>query len=283
MARRNDARRDRRAAPAGEAHRGRGPRREHLAAGLGRRGISPAGRLHDRARPSAGRHRAGRARGARSRGGGARRAGGHRQRLPALRRDSVARGPVCGRPPPARLATGRHSPRRVRAPHRGGRHSRGAGSLPGGRSPPTPGTLMRAIPLALALSLAVPASSLAAQATRDQSRLVFNVGLGYAGGTDLWEVTGQRLTDDSSLPVRTDFMNMQRDVGPTLTFGVKGIYFRGDNFGLLGEAYFLGLGLRDACTLTTSSGSGRNAEVCARINGAERSASAVQVATGVIY
>jgi hypothetical protein len=142
---------------------------------------------------------------------------------------------------------------------------------------------MRAIPLALALSLAVPASSLAAQATRDQSRLVFNVGLGYAGGTDLWEVTGQRLTDDSSLPVRTDFMNVQRDVGPTLTFGVKGIYFRGDNFGLLGEAYFLGLGLRDACTLTSSSGSGRNAEVCARINGAERSASAVQVATGVIY
>lgn len=142
---------------------------------------------------------------------------------------------------------------------------------------------MRSLPLALALSLALPAGSLAAQATRDQARLVFNVGLGYAGGTDLWAVNGQRLTDDSSLPARTDLLNLKRDVGSTLTFGLKGIYFRGDNFGLLGEAYFLGLGLRDACTLTTSSGSGRNAEVCARINGAERSASAVQVATGVIY
>jgi hypothetical protein len=142
---------------------------------------------------------------------------------------------------------------------------------------------MRPLPLALAVSLAIPAGSLAAQATRDHARLVFNVGLGYAGGTDLWEVTGQRLTDDSSLPARTDLMNVSREVGPTLTFGLKGIYFRGDHFGLLGEAYFLGLGLRDACSLTSASGSGRNAEVCARINGAERSASAVQVATGVIY
>jgi hypothetical protein len=142
---------------------------------------------------------------------------------------------------------------------------------------------MRHLPLAIALSLAVPAAPLAAQATRDQARLVFNVGLGYASGTDLWEVTGQRLTDDSSLPIRNDFMNITRETGPTLTFGIKGIYFRGDNFGLLGEAYFLGLGLRDTCTLTTSSGSSRNADVCQRINGAERSASAVQVATGVIY
>ena len=142
---------------------------------------------------------------------------------------------------------------------------------------------MRPLPLALALSLAVPAGPLAAQATRDQARLVFNVGLGYAGGTDLWRVTGQPLTDDASLPARTDLMNVSREVGPTLTFGLKGIYFRGDNLGLLGEAYFLGLGPRDSCNLTTASGSGRNAEVCARINGAERSASAVQVATGVIY
>ena len=140
---------------------------------------------------------------------------------------------------------------------------------------------MRPLPLALALSLAVPAGPLAAQATRDQARLVFNVGLGYAGGTDLWRVTGQPLTDDASLPAQTDLSMGVASLH--FTVGLKGIYFRGDNFGLLGEAYFLGLGLRDTCNLTTASGSSRNAEVCARINGAERSASAVQVATGVIY
>jgi hypothetical protein len=142
---------------------------------------------------------------------------------------------------------------------------------------------MRLLLLALALSLVAPRSPLLAQATRDQSRLVFSVALGYSSGTDLWEVSEQRLTDDGTADVFNDLMSVGRKVGPSLTFGLKGIYFRGDNLGFLGEAHFLGLGLRDTCTLTTSSGSSRNQQVCASIDGAERSASAVQVATGVIY
>lgn len=143
---------------------------------------------------------------------------------------------------------------------------------------------MRALRPALAVPFLLAVSApLAAQATRDQARLVFNVGLGYVNGPDLWRVAGQPLIDDSSLPAFHDSLALTRNVEGGLTFGLKGIYYPGAHFGFVGEAHFMSLGLVDGCNRTVASISPRNQEVCASINGSERSASAVQVGTGLIY
>lgn len=145
---------------------------------------------------------------------------------------------------------------------------------------------MPALRSVLLLPLAFAAAGpLAAQATRDQSRLVFNVGIGYTGGTDLWRVTGQPVSDRSSLPARLDSLTITRRTRPGLTFGVKGIYFRGDNFGITGEASLLGLGTSDECTRTYADPppSLDNQEICTSIDQGEQPASAAHVAGGAIF
>lgn len=143
---------------------------------------------------------------------------------------------------------------------------------------------MRTFLLAVGLWAALPPGSLSAQATRDQARLVFNIAAGYVGGRDLWRVTDQPLYDDRfGGDVLIDTVTLTRSVRPTLSLGLKGIYFRGDHFGLFGEAYLLGLGFHDGCTRTYATVSARNAEVCASVDDAEESASAVQLSGGAIY
>ena len=128
------------------------------------------------------------------------------------------------------------------------------------------------------------AAPLAAQATGDQARLVFNVSGGYVGGRSLWRVTGQPLFDDAfGNDVRIDTLTLTRSIKPTLTLGVKGIYFRGDNLGIFGEGYLVGLGLTDGCARTFSTTSARNAEVCSTIDATESSTSAVQIGGGLLY
>lgn len=131
---------------------------------------------------------------------------------------------------------------------------------------------------------AVSAAPLAAQATRDQARLVFNVSAGYIGGRSLWRVTGQPLFDDAAgNDVRIDTLTLTRSIRPTLTLGVKGIYFRGDNLGIYGEGYLVGLGYADGCARTFSTSSTRNAEVCSSIDATESSTSAVHIGGGLLY
>ena len=143
---------------------------------------------------------------------------------------------------------------------------------------------MRTTLLALGLSAALPLGSLAAQATRDQARLVFNIAAGYVGSRSLWQVSGQPLYDDRfGGDVLVDTLTLIRSIRPTLSIGLKGIFFRSDHVGFFGEAYLLGLGFQDGCTRTHATASARNAEVCSSVDNAEEAASAVQVSAGAIY
>jgi hypothetical protein len=97
-------------------------------------------------------------------------------------------------------------------------------------------------------------------------------------------VTGQPLVHlQGPDPAQIDEIAITRKIRPTLTFGAQGIYFAGDHVGLLGEAQLIGLGFEDSCALRTASGSVRNQQVCAHVNNAETSASAVLVGAGIVY
>lgn len=126
--------------------------------------------------------------------------------------------------------------------------------------------------------------SLSAQASADQARLVLSVNAGYIPGTSGWRVAGQPLYDDQFAdPIQIDTLSINRSIRPSLTFGAQAIYFAGDNVGFLGEAQLIGLGFRDSCTRTYATGSSRNTAVCANIDNAEVSGSAVLVGAGAIY
>lgn len=135
--------------------------------------------------------------------------------------------------------------------------------------------------LLLALVLAVRPA--AAQATRDQARLVITVAPGYVFGSDLWNVPDQPLLDASGAVQMTDILSLSRSVRPTLGVSFSGTYFPGDHLGLMAEAFLLGLGYNDSCLQRTSSGSARNALVCEAIDGAEKAASAVAISAGAVY
>jgi hypothetical protein len=135
------------------------------------------------------------------------------------------------------------------------------------------------------LSLALASGgTLAAQATSDQARLVFSVNAGYIPGASGWRVVGQPLYDDQFPdPALIDSLTITRRIRPSLSFGAQGIYFAGDHIGIMGEAQLVGLGFRDSCTRTEATESSRNTSVCANIDNAETSGSAVLVGMGAIY
>ncbi|MGE5927061.1 MAG: hypothetical protein ACM357_06895 [Gemmatimonadota bacterium] len=125
--------------------------------------------------------------------------------------------------------------------------------------------------------------TLSAQATADRARLVLSVNAGYIPGTSGWRVAGQPLYDDQRPEINIDTLSINRSIRPSLSFGAQAIYFAGDNLGFLGEAQLVGLGFRDTCTRTYATGSSRNTAVCANIDNAESSGSAVLVGAGAIY
>jgi opacity protein-like surface antigen len=133
------------------------------------------------------------------------------------------------------------------------------------------------------LLLAAAAPSAAAQATRDQARLMLTVAPGYMFGSDLWEVSGQPLVDAEAGGALVDLVTLDREIRPTLGVSFSGAYFPGDHWGFGAEAFLVGLGYRDDCTQTTATGSAQNAAVCESLKGAERAASAVVLSGNVIY
>ena len=119
----------------------------------------------------------------------------------------------------------------------------------------------------------------AAQATGDQSRLVFSLTGGYAAGKDLWSVGGQSLTLDGL----TDILAIDRTLTGTWAAGLGVIYFKGENFGWTLDAHLVNSRIQDSCRLLSNSGSEKNAEVCASINGAARSAMSVALSAGGVF
>ena len=119
----------------------------------------------------------------------------------------------------------------------------------------------------------------AAQATGDQSSLVFTLSLGFVGGSRLW----------SSSPQPVQFINpadtlaLERRIRSTLGGGIGGAYFPGENVGFTVEAFLIGLGFEDSCRHLFPSGAASIAEVCASIQGTEKAATSVILSGGTIF
>ena len=141
---------------------------------------------------------------------------------------------------------------------------------------------MRRLLFPLALFVAV-APGLQAQATRDQASLIVNLFAGYAAGGSLWRVADQPVIDDNAGEPLIDHYALARRIRGNLIFGGRAIFFPGDNFGYFGEAFLMGLGYEDRCSIPNPTISQRNTQVCSSINENSTPASAVQVSAGVMY
>jgi hypothetical protein len=118
----------------------------------------------------------------------------------------------------------------------------------------------------------------AAQATGDQSRLVFTVSLGYVGGSRLWSSSPQAVQFISP----ADTLALERRIRSTLGGAVGGAYFPGENVGFTVEAFLIGLGFEDSCRQLFSSGAAAIAAVCQSIQGKEKAATSVILSGGTI-
>ena len=127
--------------------------------------------------------------------------------------------------------------------------------------------------------LALMATPLAAQKRGDQATLVFTVSGVFIQGKGLWGVQRQPIQDNAF----TDFYNLRRDIKSTLGASLSGTYYPGAHVGLSAEAFLVGMGYDDACTLDVPSESVRNIEVCNDIDKQEKSAAAVALSTGAVF
>jgi hypothetical protein len=132
------------------------------------------------------------------------------------------------------------------------------------------------IVVALLVAATAPA---AAQKTGDQARLIFTISGGYLQGKRLWNVGRQPIQD---LPLE-DVLSLNRSIKSTLIASASASYFPKSAVGLTGEAFLMGLGFDDACSITQPAQSTRNAEVCSSIDRSEQSAAAVAVSAGAIF
>jgi hypothetical protein len=124
------------------------------------------------------------------------------------------------------------------------------------------------------------ASSLEAQATADEARLVFTVGAGYVGGGDLWSVSGQPIRVSSGF---TDTLGLSRTLRPGLGVVFSGTYFPGTHLGFGGEVLLLGLGTEDGCTVEFTSGDPDTQEICTSIAATDRRATSVALSGSLVY
>lgn len=127
--------------------------------------------------------------------------------------------------------------------------------------------------------IALVSTPVAAQKRGDQATLVFTVSGVYIQGKRLWAVENQPIQDNAF----SDFYNLRRDIKSTLGASVSGTYYPGNNIGLTAEAFLVGMGYDDGCTLAAPSESMRDIEVCGDIDKQEKSAAAVALSTGGIF
>jgi hypothetical protein len=129
--------------------------------------------------------------------------------------------------------------------------------------------------------LVVTATPAWAQGTGDQSRLIFTVSAGAAGGKALWSVPKQAVQFTGA--TGTDTLALSRDIRSTLVIGFGGSYFPGDHLGFGAEGFLIGLGYEDSCRQIFSSGSPSVADACQSLQGATKSATAVILSVGPIF
>src|SRR5690349_20513384 len=132
------------------------------------------------------------------------------------------------------------------------------------------------------LLLAAFGTPLAAQATRDRPTLIFTVSGAYLDGIRLWTVPDQPV-EDIGVGTLTDHFALRRNVKRTLGAGFSATYYRGAHLGITAEAFLMGLGYSDICTIAEPAQSQLNVERCQSITDQDRSAAAVTTTAGVVY
>lgn len=130
------------------------------------------------------------------------------------------------------------------------------------------------------LALPLLPAALGAQATADQARLMFTIGVGgTSGGGTLWSVT-QPFTVSSGVE---DTLAVARRFRNSLDVVFSGTYFPGEHLGFNAEAQLLGLGTRDSCRLVATQGAAITSDLCSSLNRTTRSATSAAVSVGAVY
>lgn len=138
-----------------------------------------------------------------------------------------------------------------------------------------------AVAVALLATLGMP---LAAQATRDRPTLIFTISGARLNGVSLWTVADQPVVDLSTGGAGlVDHFAVNRSIKSAFGAGFSATYFRNRHLGLTAEAFLLGLGYEDSCSLQQPSQSTLNVLRCASIDADERSAAAVVTSLGATY
>jgi hypothetical protein len=134
--------------------------------------------------------------------------------------------------------------------------------------------------LASLFLLLLTPTAVVAQATVDQARLMFTIGVGETtGGGTLWRVNQPFVAS----PGVTDTLAVGRHFRNSLDVVFSGTYFPGEHFGFNAEAQLLGLGTRDSCTLIATQGAAITSDLCSSLNRRTRSATSAAVSVGVAY
>ncbi|MEO8090694.1 MAG: hypothetical protein ABI703_10390 [Gemmatimonadales bacterium] len=118
-----------------------------------------------------------------------------------------------------------------------------------------------------------------AQATKDQSSLVFTISGGWVGGSKLWSSSPQPIQFLSP----ADTFAVDRRIRSTLAVGFGGVYFPGENVGVTVEGFLIGLGFEDFCRHLFSSGAAATAQVCESIQGKKKAATTVILSAGPMF
>jgi hypothetical protein len=123
-------------------------------------------------------------------------------------------------------------------------------------------------------------AALMAQATVDQARLMFTIGVGgTTGGGTLWRVNQPFVAS----PGVTDTLAVGRHFRNSLDVVFAGTYFPGEHLGFNVEAQLLGLGTRDSCTLLATQGAAITSDLCSSLNHRSRSATSAAVSAGAVF
>jgi hypothetical protein len=141
---------------------------------------------------------------------------------------------------------------------------------------------IRPIAAATAALLAVQITPALAQRTGDQARLIFTVSGAYVGGKGLWSVSPQPVPDVGG-GAGIDNFALSRSIMRTFGAGFSGTYFAGEHVGLSADAFLIGLGYEDNCTIIGNLQSAQNGEICDFIDQRERRAAAVTVSAGAVF
>lgn len=139
--------------------------------------------------------------------------------------------------------------------------------------------------------LAAPAPALTAQ-TPSAPHLYLSMFGGYRPGRQLWTLDNQPflvfVRTSAGLqtnPGQEDTLDLEQQTGSSFVIGAGGTYFPSPRLGLDAQIAFLGLGLESRCAIVQympADPADVDPELCASLNGAKTSLSAVSFSLGVV-